>query len=134
MPPPQRIFLIGGATGIGAATTISLITNSTALVFMMDKFIDHSPTGPLAALIAYPNRMYGHEGDVTVAAEREKAVELCCREDILGGIDTVVYCAGVLGPVERVERLGVEGLESVREAFEVNVFGVMAMVSLAKRW
>ncbi|KAF2029670.1 NAD(P)-binding protein [Setomelanomma holmii] len=127
MPPPQRILLIGGATGIGAATTISLITQSNALVFMMDKFIDYSPDGPLGALTSYPNRMYGHEGDVTVAADREKAVELCVREDILGGIDTVVYCAGVLGPIERVESLDIEG---TKYAFEVNVFGPMAMAQL----
>ncbi|KAH7088745.1 hypothetical protein FB567DRAFT_317342 [Paraphoma chrysanthemicola] len=128
--PPQRILLIGGASGLGAATTIKIITTSPALVFMMDKFIDYSPTGPLAALTSYPNRMYGHEGDVTVAADREKAIELCFRDDILGGIDTVVYCAGVLGPVERVERLDARGLEDVRGAFEVNLFGVMAVAQL----
>jgi len=38
---PQRIMIIGGANGIGAALTISIIkTSPDALVFMMDQAID----------------------------------------------------------------------------------------------
>jgi NAD(P)-dependent dehydrogenase (short-subunit alcohol dehydrogenase family) len=127
MPPkqPQRILIVGGASGIGAALTISIIRTSTAQVFVFDKNIDYSPTGPLGELLAYPNRMYGHEADVTIAEEREHAVATCVRKDVLGGIDTVVYCAGVITPIERIEKMDVAGVEGT---FAVNVFGAMGMV------
>jgi NAD(P)-dependent dehydrogenase (short-subunit alcohol dehydrogenase family) len=122
---PQRIFVIGGASGIGAALTISLVRLSTAQVFVFDKEIDYSPSGALGALLSYPNRMYGHEGDVTIPEDREHAVETCVREDVLGGIDTVVYCAGVITPIARIEDMDLAEVEST---FGVNVFGAMGMV------
>jgi NAD(P)-dependent dehydrogenase (short-subunit alcohol dehydrogenase family) len=69
--------------------------------------------------------MYGHEGDVTIAEDREHAVETCVREDILGGIDTVVYCAGVITPIARIEDMD---LREVEGTYNVNVFGAMGMV------
>jgi NAD(P)-dependent dehydrogenase (short-subunit alcohol dehydrogenase family) len=122
---PQRILVIGGASGIGAALTISLIKLSNAQVFVFDKEIDYSPSGALGALLKYPNRMYGHEGDVTIPEDREHAVETCLRDDVLGGIDTVVYCAGVITPIARIEDMDMGGMEST---FAVNVFGAMGMV------
>jgi NAD(P)-dependent dehydrogenase (short-subunit alcohol dehydrogenase family) len=122
---PQRILVIGGASGIGAALILSLIQLSTAQIFLFDREIDYSPSGSLGALLNYPGRMYGHEGDVTVAEEREHAVETCIREDILGGIDTVVYCAGVITPISRIEDLDMREVEGT---FNVNVFGAMGMV------
>lgn len=38
---PQRIMVVGGGSGIGAALTISIVkTSPDALVFMMDRIID----------------------------------------------------------------------------------------------
>jgi NAD(P)-dependent dehydrogenase (short-subunit alcohol dehydrogenase family) len=125
MPRPQRIFIVGGASGIGAALTIFIIKNSTAQVFCFDKSIDYSASGPLGTLLSYPNRMYGHEGDVTIPDEREHAIATCIRPDVLGGIDTVVYCAGIITPIQRIENLD---MESVEMTFSVNVFGAMAIV------
>jgi NAD(P)-dependent dehydrogenase (short-subunit alcohol dehydrogenase family) len=127
MPRPQRILIVGGASGIGAALTISIIRTSTAQVFCFDKEIDYSANGPLGTLLSYPNRMYGHEGDVTIPDEREHAVATCIRPDVLGGIDTVVYCAGIITPIQRIENLD---MESVEMTYSVNVFGAMAMVIL----
>ncbi|KAH7395342.1 hypothetical protein DE146DRAFT_659831 [Phaeosphaeria sp. MPI-PUGE-AT-0046c] len=127
MSPPQRILIVGGAAGIGAAITISIIRRSTAQVFVFDKSIDYSPNGPLGGLLAYPNRMYGHEGDVTVPEERKHAVETCIRSDVLGGIDTVVYCAGIITPIERIEKMNIAAVEGT---YAVNVFGAMAMAQL----
>jgi NAD(P)-dependent dehydrogenase (short-subunit alcohol dehydrogenase family) len=123
---PQRIFVIGGASGIGAALILSLIQLSTAQIFLFDKEIDYSPSGALGALLNYPGRMYGHEGDATIAEDREHAVETCVREDILGGIDTVVYCAGVITPIARIEDMDLRGVEGT---YNVNVFGAMGMVN-----
>lgn len=129
MPPkpfqPQRVLVIGGASGIGASLTLHIIRTSTAQVFCLDKSIDYSPSGPLGTLLSYPNRMYGHEADVTVPGEREHAVATCIRPDVLGGIDTVVYCAGVIEPIERVEKMDMGKVEGL---FGVNVFGAMAVV------
>ncbi|KAF2829045.1 NAD(P)-binding protein [Ophiobolus disseminans] len=125
---PQRIMIVGGANGIGAALTISIITKSPdALVFMMDRAIDYSASGPLATLLSYPNRMYGHECDVTVPHDRTDAVNLCASTEVLGGIDTVIYCAGVLEPISRISDLH---LDDMRYTFEVNVFGPTAIAQL----
>jgi len=126
MAQPQRILVVGGASGIGAALIISIIRTSTAQVFCFDKDIDYSSSGPLGTLLSFPNRMYGHEGDVTIPDEREHAIATCIRPDVLGGIDTVVYCAGVLTPIQRIENLD---MESVEMTYSVNVFGAMAMVT-----
>ncbi|EAT83672.1 hypothetical protein SNOG_08504 [Parastagonospora nodorum SN15] len=128
MAQPQRILVVGGASGIGAALIISIIRTSTAQVFCFDKDIDYSSSGPLGTLLSFPNRMYGHEGDVTIPDEREHAIATCIRPDVLGGIDTVVYCAGILTPIQRIENLD---MESVEMTYSVNVFGAMAMAQLA---
>jgi NAD(P)-dependent dehydrogenase (short-subunit alcohol dehydrogenase family) len=125
---PQRILIIGGASGIGAALTISIIQTSNAQVFLFDKSIDYSASGPLGILLRYPNRMYGHEADVTIPSDREHAVETCVRADVLGGIDTVVYCAGVITPIERIEGMNIGRVE---DTYGVNVFGAMAMVLIS---
>jgi NAD(P)-dependent dehydrogenase (short-subunit alcohol dehydrogenase family) len=62
-------------------------------------------------------------GDVTTAADRSRAVKTCVKE--LDGIDTLVYCAGVITPIERIENVDIE---AVKRTFDVNVFGAMAMV------
>lgn len=72
--------------------------------------------------------MYGHEADVTIPEEREHAVTTCIRPDVLGGIDTVVYCAGVIEPIERVEKMDMGKVEGL---YGVNVFGAMAMVQFS---
>ncbi|KAH8724833.1 hypothetical protein GQ44DRAFT_749882 [Phaeosphaeriaceae sp. PMI808] len=122
---PQRILIVGGGAGIGAQTTISIVRTSSAQVFVFDKYIDYA--GDLACLSSYPGRMYGHMGDVTIASEREHAVATCLRHDVLGGIDTVIYCAGIITPIERIENLEVEDM---KRTFDVNVFGVVAMAQL----
>ncbi|KAF2473589.1 uncharacterized protein BDR25DRAFT_352081 [Lindgomyces ingoldianus] len=45
-------------------------------------------------------------GDVTAKAGKIKAIEICAKE--MGGIDNLVYCAGVIGPVERADKGNVE--------------------------
>lgn len=71
--------------------------------------------------------MYGHECDVTSESARDAAVSLCTSPDVLGGIDTVIYCAGVIEPIERIEHLH---LDSMRHTFEVNVLSPTAIAQL----
>jgi len=71
--------------------------------------------------------MYGHECDITEPTELAKAISLCASPDILSGIDTVVYCAGVMTPIARIEHLK---LEDMRYTFEVNLFGLVAVAQL----
>ncbi|KNG48888.1 flavin-binding monooxygenase-like protein [Stemphylium lycopersici] len=65
------------------------------------------------------------EGDVTVDEDRELAVQTCFN--VFGGLDTLIYCAGVITPIQRLEKLDVE---AVKRSFDVNVFGAMNMVQL----
>jgi NAD(P)-dependent dehydrogenase (short-subunit alcohol dehydrogenase family) len=71
--------------------------------------------------------MYGHEADVTDPVELSGAIDLCVSEEVLGGIDTVVYCAGILEPVERIADLDIA---SMRHTFETNLFGLVAIAQL----
>jgi NAD(P)-dependent dehydrogenase (short-subunit alcohol dehydrogenase family) len=64
------------------------------------------------------------EGDVTVEEDRELAVQTCFNH--FGGLDTLVYCAGVITPIQRLEKLD---MEAVKRSFDINVFGAMSMVS-----
>lgn len=37
----------------------------------------------------------------------------------------MIYCAGIINPIERMEKLSIDAF---RRAYEINVFGVLAMV------
>jgi NAD(P)-dependent dehydrogenase (short-subunit alcohol dehydrogenase family) len=120
----QVILVVGGTSGIGYAITQSILS---------------SPFLPLnAKVIAFGllestkldftkqqrERLRIVEGDVTVEEDRELAIQTCF--DVFGGLDTLIYCAGVITPIERMEKVDVE---KIKRSFDVNVFGAMSMVS-----
>jgi NAD(P)-dependent dehydrogenase (short-subunit alcohol dehydrogenase family) len=114
----QAILIVGGGLGIGLSTTLTILssTPSSTKLIVFGLSADSS-------LDAHADRLWICEGDVTSAADRARAVELCVEK--AGGIDTLLYCAGVLGPIQRIEKVD---LEAVRRSFEVNFFGTVAMV------
>ena len=62
-------------------------------------------------------------GDVTVKENRINAVETCTKE--FGGIDTFIYCAGVIGPIEKIDKLSIDDM---KRSYDVNIFGLVGMV------
>lgn len=119
---PQAVLVVGGGQGIGLETTKSILSLScTAKVVAFGLHFDSSVD---FLREHYPDRLWTVQGDVRVAGERKTALRVCEKE--MKAIDTLVYTAGVITPIERIENLK---MEDVKAAFDVNVFGCMAMVS-----
>ncbi|KAF1838034.1 NAD(P)-binding protein [Decorospora gaudefroyi] len=120
----QVILVVGGTSGIGYSITQSILSspflhlNAKVIAFGL---IDSSIK--LEFTKQQRERLRIVEGDVTVAEDRELAVQTCF--DVFGGLDTLVYSAGVMTPIERVEKLDVG---KVKRLFDVNVFAAMSMV------
>ncbi|KAF1950150.1 NAD(P)-binding protein [Byssothecium circinans] len=115
----QSILVVGGGAGIGYATVKNIIdttTNTKLVVFDRDVSGLHALRGP---------RLNCVEGDVTDKEDRARVMSQCV--EFMQGVDTVVYCAGVINPIERIEKLDVE---DVGRAFDVNVLGCLGMVQL----
>jgi NAD(P)-dependent dehydrogenase (short-subunit alcohol dehydrogenase family) len=121
----QVILVVGGTSGIGYAIIQSILS---------------SPYLPLnAKVIAFGllestkldftkqqrERLRIVEGDVTEEEDRELAIKTCF--DVFGGLDTLIYSAGVITPIERMEKVDVE---KIKRSFDINVFGAMSMVCI----
>lgn len=118
---PRSILLVGGGDGIGLETTLHLLLNSPSTIQLI-VFGLHI-NGDLHQYVRAHGRLHLLQGDVTKPADREKAIQLCLKA--AGSLDCMVYCAGLITPIQRIEKAD---LNAVRLAYEVNVFGVIAMV------
>ncbi|KAF1937599.1 FAD/NAD(P)-binding domain-containing protein [Clathrospora elynae] len=58
-------------------------------------------------------------------SDRERVMNVCI--DTYCGVNTLIYCAGVITPIERIDKVDVE---DVKRSFGVNVFGAMSMAQL----
>ena len=123
-PKPQVVLVVGGTSGIGYAIVQAILSgpylplNTKVVAFgLIDAGIK------LEFTKQQKDRLRIVEGDVTVAEDRELALRTCFN--VFGGLDTLVYCAGVITPIQRLEKLD---MEAVKQSFDVNVFGAMSMV------
>jgi NAD(P)-dependent dehydrogenase (short-subunit alcohol dehydrogenase family) len=121
---PQVVLVVGGTSGIGYAITQAILSgqylplNTKVIAFGL---IDSSIK--LEFSKQQRERLRIVEGDVTVEEDRELAVRTCFN--VFGGLDTLVYCAGIITPIQRLEKLDID---AVKRSFDVNVFGAMSMV------
>ncbi len=131
---PNAILLVGGGHGIGLEITQNLLstTSSTTQLIVFGLHIDeglrnlsnNSDDGQ-------SRRLHLVQGDVTKSEDRKKAVQTCLQVAAGGVIDSLMYCAGVMPPIAKVEDVD---LDAVRWAYEINVLGVMGMVSTSSRF
>jgi NAD(P)-dependent dehydrogenase (short-subunit alcohol dehydrogenase family) len=111
----KRALLIGAATGIGRATALDFARNGAALV-VADLNVDGAAETARAAaalgVLAEPRHC-------DVCSEASVADAVAFAEDRLGGLDTLVFFAGMMrtGPVEQFDASTWDAL------FEVNVRG-----------
>lgn len=122
----QTILIIGGTRGIGfeVAKSISKQNHRSFTNLAIFGLIDDSDTSNIKSIDDASFKSFlSISGDVTDKESRESAVKTCV--DQLGGIDTLIYTAGIITPIERIEKFGVE---AVKKSFDINVFGAMAVV------
>jgi short-subunit dehydrogenase len=108
-----RTIVTGATSGIGRALAIELVHGGACVVAMgrrEERFLE------LEASIAAPERFAWLAGDVTRAADRAAAIDLCCQR--FGGLDALVNNAGVgaQGPFAEADDA------RFRRVMEVNVF------------
>lgn len=121
---PQVVLVVGGTSGIGYAITQAILSapylplNTKVIAFGL---IDSSIKLEFSKL--QRERLRIVEGDVTLEEDRELAVRTCFN--VFGGLDTLVYCAGIITPIQRLDKLDIE---AAKRTFDVNVFGAMSMV------
>ena len=117
----QKILIVGGGQGIGLEITKSILSLSQdAKIAVFGLHIESE----LESLVeSNSHRLWMTTGDVTSAADRKKTIDVCTST--LGGIDTLIYCAGIITPIERIENVDIE---RVKKAYDVNVYGAIAMV------
>ncbi|KAK3202662.1 hypothetical protein GRF29_154g339786, partial [Pseudopithomyces chartarum] len=114
---------VGGGQGIGwEAVKAAFRYSSEAQIFIFGLHIEKE-------IWSLPERREGRvfilEGDVTDERVRRSVIDNCVME--MGGIDTLVFTAGVITPIERIEKVN---MDEVKRAFDINVFGCMAMCQL----
>lgn len=119
-PRPARTVVVGASTGLGRCLGIGLAQRGGEVALLARRhelLVDAAKeAGPGAVAIAC---------DVTDEASCRAAIEEAARA--LGGIDGVVYCAGI-GILRRIEDLD---MASWRRVFETNVAGASLLTAAA---
>ncbi|KAL1591396.1 hypothetical protein SLS60_012009 [Paraconiothyrium brasiliense] len=124
MSEAQRILIVGGGQGIGWEVTKAILRfSSQARIAVFGSHLEEE-------VRELPDKAndrvaFVSEGDVTSDIDRRSVVKECLEK--MGGIDTLVFTAGVITPIERIEKLN---MDEVKRTFDVNVFGCMAMSQL----
>ncbi len=116
----RNILLVGGGLGIGLEATKHLISTTSCSIVVFGLHISPECN---TLQTAHPDRLLDIKGDVTNSEDRGKAVTLAVEK--MGGIDTLVYCAGIMSPIQKIGKVD---LDAFKTAFEVNVFGAVGMV------
>ena len=119
----KRVLITGCSSGIGAATARLLVQRGMSVVATARSIETLEPLKEAAT--QSKGSLFTTQLDVTVDSSRRAAFAFA--EEKLGGVDVLVNNAGYgqMGPIEEVP------LELIRQQFETNVFGLIAMCQLA---
>ncbi len=113
----QRVVLLGGTSGIGLATAQAVQAAGGSVVVVSSR-----AQSVANALTTLGERAEGHAVDLTDEAAVQKLFER------LGSFDHLVYSAG---DSLQMGLLAKTGIDAVRKAFEVRVFGAIAAARYA---
>lgn len=118
----QRILVVGGGEGIGWEVTKTLLKHTPQVRICTFGLSESEERYALPKKSA--DRLHFIQGDVRSEMDRRSVVDHCVGT--MGGIDTLVFTAGVIYPIQRIEDLD---MDAMRNTFDINVLGCMAMVS-----
>ena len=116
----RHVIIIGASSGMGAALARQLAQRGS-LVAAVARRTDQLETVRAAA----PDRIRAYPFDTTDVARVPELFERIVAD--LGGLDTVIYAAGVMPPLAEGEYT----FEKDRAMVEVNLLGAMAWMNLA---
>lgn len=118
----QRMIVVGGSSGIGEA-----IVRQAAQAGASVAVVGRNEARLIALANAFQGRVHPIVHDVLELGDVESAFLRCT--DALGGLDCIVYSAGVMPEV------GPEEFDTEKDALmmRVNVIGAMAWLNLAAR-
>ncbi len=116
----QRAIVIGASSGIGAAVVKQLLASGAEVALVARR---REPLDGVAAAAPTRARTYVH--DVTSFDETPELFERIKRD--LGGVDLIVYAAGVMPKIAESEY----SFAKDRQMIEVNLLGAMAWLNVA---
>ncbi|MBB2976178.1 NAD(P)-dependent dehydrogenase (short-subunit alcohol dehydrogenase family) [Microbacterium endophyticum] len=119
----QVAVVTGGASGLGLATTLRLLTLGARVVI-----VDLPSSEGAEVARAHPNRAHFAAADVRDAADVTSALDVA---DALGDLRVLVNCAGVAPAAKVVDTRGPHPLDDFQRAIDINLVGTFNVIRLA---
>ena len=119
-----KALITGGASGLGAATASHLLAQGAQVTLL-----DLAPPTPDTGIEPHQAHLHFVAGDVTQEDAVARAVELAQTQ--MGGLNTLVNCAGVATPGRAVGKEGPLPLATFARVVEINLMGTFNAVRLA---
>ncbi|HRJ26584.1 MAG TPA: SDR family NAD(P)-dependent oxidoreductase [Fimbriimonadaceae bacterium] len=117
---PLRVIIVGGSSGLGAELARQLAARGDEVAILARR------ADALEAVARFqPDRIRTYPHDVTHTDEAAALFEDICRD--LGGLDLLIYAAGIMPQIEPNEF----DTEKDQAIFRVNVEGAIAWCNLA---
>lgn len=116
LPSARKAIVVGASSGIGAELVRQLV-QSGAKVAAVARRADR--------LAALPEGVLTYPHDVTEFAEAPRLLQTICQD--LGGLDLIIYAAGVMPAVGNTEY----DFEKDRQMIETNLLGAIAWLNPA---
>ena len=113
----RRVLVTGGSSGIGRATALAFAREGARVVILSRDEAGMRATEQLAG--AEGLALSSVTADVTI--EDQVSTAVASAVEALGGLDTVVHCAAISGPI--ASHLADMSVESIRETFDINLLG-----------
>jgi NAD(P)-dependent dehydrogenase (short-subunit alcohol dehydrogenase family) len=119
-----RTFLVsGGGSGLGAATA-RLLAENGANVVIADL---NAETGAATAEEIGARARFVR---TNVSSERDVAAAVATAEEVFGGLDGAVSCAGIGAAIKTVGKEGPHPLDAFKRVIEVNLIGTFNVIRL----
>lgn len=119
-PSFQRVIVVGASSGIGEALATQLAQSGSDVAIVARRQEELERVAKAAG-----GKVHAFAHDVRALDDVPELFEKIVKE--LGGLDAVIYAAGVMHKVEE----GEYSFEKDREMIEVNVLGAIAWLDLA---